>query len=115
MIWRTTLGRTVVVALVPCFAFAISASVIGAESAEAPGGDEAANLFKEGLTRSNELRGTMLTEPASAEPCDSGVGEYTTSIRERLLIEIMSDCTARFVFRFAVAWATLKPSTVTGT
>src|SRR3954471_23361554 len=68
-----------------------------------------------GFARSNALRGTIFTEPARAEPCDSGVGEYITSMRERLLIEIMSDCTARFVFRLAVACATLKPSTMMGT
>jgi hypothetical protein len=57
----------------------------------------------------------MFTDPASAEPWDSGVGENDTSMRERLLIEIMSDCTARVVPPAESAVATLKPSTVTGT
>ena len=70
--------------------------------------------FNSGFTRSNELRGTMFTDPASADPCDSGVGEYDTSIRERLLIEIMSDATDRPV-AFPGAEAMLNPSSVTGT
>src|SRR5687768_18572001 len=70
-----------------------------------------------GRDRSKELRGTMLTEPASAAPCDSGVGENDTSTRERLLIEIWSRPTARFVPPAPppTALATLKPSIVTGT
>src|SRR5258708_6361870 len=42
--------------------------------------------LKTGFERPNELRGTTLTEPARAEPCDSGVGEYETSTRAALLI-----------------------------
>ena len=47
-----------------------------------------------GRARSNALRGTMFTEPASAEPGDSGVGECTASTRDRLLIETAFSSTA---------------------
>ena len=69
--------------------------------------------MNDGLERSNELRCTMFTEPASAAPDDSGVGEYDTSMRDRLLFETMSTCTARAVPPAELA--RLKPSTVTGT
>jgi hypothetical protein len=39
------------------------------------------------LLRSKALRGTKFTEPASAEPGVSGVGERLISMRETLLIE----------------------------
>jgi hypothetical protein len=41
--------------------------------------------LKTGRVRSNELRGTRFTEPARAEPGESGVGESDTSMREMLL------------------------------
>ena len=40
-----------------------------------------------GRDRSNAERGTMLTEPARAEPVVSGVGAWRTSMREMLLTE----------------------------
>src|SRR5262245_29066053 len=41
--------------------------------------------LKTGFVRSKELRGTILIEPARAEPGESGVGDIETSIRETLL------------------------------
>ena len=55
----------------------------------------------------------MLTVPASAEPVVSGVGVNATSMREILFIESCSMPTWREVP--AVALATLKPFTLTGT
>ena len=71
----------------------------------------------DGFVRSNELRGTRLTEPASALPCESGVGENDTSMRERLLIETWSRPTPREVPPAPppTALARPKPSSVTGT
>ena len=40
-----------------------------------------------GRLRSNALRGTRFTDPASAEPEVSGVGERVTSKRETLFNE----------------------------
>jgi hypothetical protein len=68
-----------------------------------------------GRARSNELRGTMFTAPASAAPVMSGVGENETSTRARLLIEIMSSAALRPVPPPGCAEARLKPSTVIGT
>src|SRR5687767_6483330 len=56
----------------------------------------------------------MFTVPASAAPGDSGVGEYVTSTRDRLLIETMSIWTDRLV-AVPAALERLKPSIVTGT
>ena len=50
-----------------------------------------------GLLRSNALRGTKFTDPASAAPGVSGVGERLISTREMLLIETWSSSTARRV------------------
>ena len=57
----------------------------------------------------------MLTEPASAEPWDSGVGEWRTSIRAMLLIDAMSTWTERPVLLSPPVLARLKPSSVIGT
>src|SRR4030095_4269478 len=67
-----------------------------------------------GFERPNELRGTTLTEPASAEPWAAGVGEYETSTREALLMPRKSSATARPVAPDPVL-ATLNPSIVIGT
>lgn len=72
-------------------------------------------LLKTGLARSNALRGTIFTVPASAEPCDSGVGENDTSMRAILLIDAMSTCAARPVLLSPPVLARLKPSIVIGT
>ena len=56
----------------------------------------------------------MLTEPASAEPVVSGVGEWWTSMREMLLTENWSKLTARPV-PLPLALARSKPPKVMGT
>src|SRR5688500_529310 len=72
--------------------------------------------FNTGRDRSNALRGTIFTEPASAEPCDSGVGVYSTSIRATLFTENMSIATVLVVLTFPTPeLAILKPSSVIGT
>jgi hypothetical protein len=73
-------------------------------------------VVRTGRARSKAERGTMLTVPARAAPWDSGVGEYSTSMRERLLTDIMSMATARPVLVSPTPeLATLKPSRVIGT
>ena len=67
--------------------------------------------MKTGLVRSNELRGTKLIEPASAEPGESGVGESETSMREMLLRLKKPTSTARPV---PVGVERLSPPKVTG-
>ena len=71
-----------------------------------------------GRVRSNALRGTRFTEPASAAPSDSGVGENDTSMRERLLVVKTSIELLRPVPPsppLPIGLATLKPPIVTGT
>ena len=69
--------------------------------------------MKTGRERSNALRGTIFTEPASAAPEVSGVGENETSTRAMPLIDTISTAAARAMPLIAVASA--KPSSVTGT
>ena len=68
--------------------------------------------LKAGFARSNALRMTMLIEPASAMPGDSGVGEKRTSMRARLFVATFVIWMFRAVFACALAWS--KPFTVTG-
>jgi hypothetical protein len=62
----------------------------------------------------NALRGTMLTEPESALPGESGVADCTTSTRDTLLIDTVSRATARPIPP-TPALARSKPATVIGT
>ena len=57
----------------------------------------------------------MFTNPASAEPGASGVGEYCTSMRDVAVIDVMSICAERDVTLLPPALAMLKPFTCTGT
>ncbi len=75
-----------------CPLIAISISAAADVAAGLP---EVTLPLKTGRERSNELRGTMLMEPASAEPGESGVGESDTSMRETLLRLNMPTSTCR--------------------